>query len=159
MSRDRSPPRGDARERKGPPDISSLFTVKIDGLSRSITWVITPFLYDYFALNLFFVLWIQIIRKEALKEAFDKYDYLLLYYMQRIWWRKCLHRFGEIGDVYIPRIHGSFENRGFGFVRFVDEKDAEDAVKRMDGSDLDGREIRAAVASNKRPEYPPRFYY
>jgi len=40
-------------------------------------------------------------------------------------------RFGDIADVYIPRDrHG--ESRGFGFVRFYDKRDADDA-KTMDG--------------------------
>ena len=68
-----------------------------------------------------------------------------------------LLRFGEIGDVYIPRVQGTFDNRGFGFVRFVDEKDAKAAVKIMDGTDLDEREIRVALATNKRHGPPPRL--
>lgn len=33
-------------------------------------------------------------------------------------------RYGRIGDVYIPRDHNTKESRGFGFVRFYDERDA-----------------------------------
>lgn len=43
--------------------------------------------------------------------------------------------------------------RGFAFVRFVDIRDAEDAIKEMHHSTLDGEEIEAAMATNnKRPE-------
>jgi hypothetical protein len=41
-------------------------------------------------------------------------------------------RYGDIGDVYIPRDHRTNESRGFGFVRFYDKRDAEDAM-RVDG--------------------------
>ena len=61
-------------------------------------------------------------------------------------------KFGEIGDIYIPRHPGSGENRGFGFVRFVVEADAEDAVRDMDGKDFEGREIRAAMAEMKKSD-------
>jgi RNA recognition motif-containing protein len=47
------------------------------------------------------------------------------------------------------------DNRGFGFVRFVDERSAEDAVKEMTGKDLDGREIQCSIAGEKRSD-PPR---
>ena len=46
-------------------------------------------------------------------------------------------RFGEVGDVYIPRKFGSQEPRGFAFVRFLNERDAEDAVREMDGEHFD----------------------
>lgn len=57
------------------------------------------------------------------------------------------------GDVYIPRDRYSGENRGFGFVRFMIEADADDAVKEMDGKDVDGNEVRCSMAQNKRPDY------
>ena len=57
-------------------------------------------------------------------------------------------RFGDIADVYIPRDrHG--ESRGFGFVRFYDKRDAEDA-KSMDGRMVDGRRIGVQMAKYGR---------
>lgn len=38
------------------------------------------------------------------------------------------------------------ESRGFAFVRFYDKHDAEDAMDRMDGKELDGRELRVQMA-------------
>jgi len=68
-------------------------------------------------------------RKEDLHRSFDK--------------------FGEIADVYVPKdIHG--ESRGFGFVRYYDRRDAEDALV-MDGSLLDGRRVGVQMA-----KYGPR---
>eukprot|EP00611_Tribonema_gayanum_P003049 TRINITY_DN12373_c0_g1_i1.p2 TRINITY_DN12373_c0_g1~~TRINITY_DN12373_c0_g1_i1.p2 ORF type:complete len:137 (-),score=24.70 TRINITY_DN12373_c0_g1_i1:127-537(-) len=41
--------------------------------------------------------------------------------------------------------------RGFAFVRFMDKRDAEDALHRMDGQDLDGRVLRIQFAMERRP--------
>ena len=67
-------------------------------------------------------------RKEELYHAFDK--------------------FGEIADVYIPRDRYG-ESRGFGFVRFYDRRDSEDA-KSMSGKMLDGRRIGVQMAKYGR---------
>nr|CAB3265880.1 serine/arginine-rich splicing factor 2-like [Phallusia mammillata] len=75
---------------------------------------------------------------ESLKRAFEKY--------------------GDVGDVYIPRDRYSKESRGFAFVRFYDKRDAEDAMDCMDGKMLDGRELRVAMARYGRPNEPTRDY-
>lgn len=62
-------------------------------------------------------------------------------------------KFGEVGDVYIPRHYRSGESKGFGFVRFIKESEAEEAIKEMDGKEIDSREIRCSFAQKKRPEY------
>ncbi|ETO21919.1 hypothetical protein RFI_15283 [Reticulomyxa filosa] len=63
-------------------------------------------------------------RKEDLHKAFDK--------------------FGEVADIYIPKdTHG--ESRGFGFVRYYDRRDAEDALV-VDGTLLDGRRVGVQMA-------------
>lgn len=62
--------------------------------------------------------------------------------------------YGEIGDVYIPRNFGNNEPRGFAFVRYLDKRDAEDAQRALDGSDLDGREITIQEAKERRPDNP-----
>ncbi|XP_033117261.1 serine/arginine-rich splicing factor 2-like [Anneissia japonica] len=68
---------------------------------------------------------------EELKRAFDKY--------------------GEVGDVYIPRDRYRGNSRGFAFVRFYDKLDADDALDGMDGAILDGRELRVQMARYGRP--------
>lgn len=67
-------------------------------------------------------------------------------------------KYGDLGDVYIPRDRNSHESRGFAFVRFYEERDAEDAMDAMDGKIIDGREIRVAMARYGRPanQYDPR---
>jgi len=60
--------------------------------------------------------------------------------------------FGEIGDVYLPRDKETRKSRGFAFIRFYDEKDAEEALAKMDGVRLDGREIRVSVPPPRRDD-------
>lgn len=54
-------------------------------------------------------------------------------------------RYGELGDVYMPRHIRTGEPRGFAFVRYMDQRDADDAIDRMDGEMLGGRELRIQV--------------
>ena len=65
--------------------------------------------------------------------------------------RRMFERYGDIGDVHIPRDRHSRQSRGFGFVRFTSKKDADYAVSRMDGRYVDGREIRVSFAKYDRP--------
>jgi len=60
--------------------------------------------------------------------------------------RKCFEKFGPIGDIYIPRDQFSRSSRGYAFIRFSTKRDAQTALDRMDGADLDGREIRVQFA-------------
>ena len=41
--------------------------------------------------------------------------------------------YGKLLDVFIPRDPSTQKVRGFGFVTFVDRRDAEDAVDALDG--------------------------
>jgi len=70
--------------------------------------------------------------------------------------KKVFEKFGDIGDVYIPRDHRTKESRGFAFVRFYERDDAEDAMDELDGHMLDGRPLRVQVARYARPDRDPR---
>lgn len=70
--------------------------------------------------------------------------------------RRLFQKYGEIGDVYIPRDRFNRESRGFAFVRFHDRRDADDAMDTLDGSLLDGRELRVQLAKYGRPSEPNR---
>ncbi|XP_047143366.1 serine/arginine-rich splicing factor 2 isoform X2 [Hydra vulgaris] len=98
--------------RRTPPDISDLYSIKIDNLSSRINMA-------------------------EMERYFKKY--------------------GELGDIYIPRDRNTHESRGFAFVRYYEERDAEDAMDSMDGKVIDGREIRVAMARYGRPsnQYDP----
>merc|ERR1712241_1239041 len=65
--------------------------------------------------------------------------------------RRKFGKYGEIGDVYIPKDRRNGESRGFAFVRYLDKRDAEDAIDGLNGMDLDGRELRVDYARHERP--------
>uniref|UniRef100_F7AM07 RRM domain-containing protein n=1 Tax=Ciona intestinalis TaxID=7719 RepID=F7AM07_CIOIN len=65
--------------------------------------------------------------------------------------KRSFEKYGDVGDVYIPRDRYSRESRGFAFVRFYDKRDAEDAMDCMDGKTMDGRVLRVAMARYGRP--------
>ncbi|KAL0587028.1 hypothetical protein ABG067_003368 [Albugo candida] len=64
--------------------------------------------------------------------------------------RKTFEEFGDVRDVYIPRDFHTREIKGFAFVEFKNERDAEEALRNLDGSRLDGREITVVFAQEKR---------
>ncbi|GMS84388.1 hypothetical protein PENTCL1PPCAC_6563, partial [Pristionchus entomophagus] len=66
--------------------------------------------------------------------------------------RRLFDKYGEIGDIHIPRDRYNRQSRGFGFVRFYSRRDAEYAQDRVDGKFIDGREIRVSVAKYDRPQ-------
>eukprot|EP00931_Biecheleriopsis_adriatica_P031968 TRINITY_DN186_c0_g1_i1.p1 TRINITY_DN186_c0_g1~~TRINITY_DN186_c0_g1_i1.p1 ORF type:complete len:138 (-),score=17.19 TRINITY_DN186_c0_g1_i1:149-562(-) len=59
-------------------------------------------------------------------------------------------KFGRIVDVWIAR-----QPPGFAFVTMDSEKDAEEAVKEMDGAKLAGERIRVEVAKGGEPRRGP----
>lgn len=65
--------------------------------------------------------------------------------------RRVFERYGDIGDVHIPRDKYSRQSKGFGFVRFYERRDAEHALDRTDGKLVDGRELRVTLAKYDRP--------
>ncbi|CAL8072817.1 unnamed protein product [Calicophoron daubneyi] len=65
--------------------------------------------------------------------------------------RRVFSRYGEVGDIYIPRDPYTFESRGFAFVRYCTDYEADDAIRGMDGRRIDGREIRVQRAKYGRP--------
>jgi len=57
--------------------------------------------------------------------------------------KRVFEKYGKVEDVNIPRDPYNQESRGFAFVRFYDERDADDA---MDGATLNGKEFRVQYA-------------
>ena len=51
------------------------------------------------------------------------------------------------------------DSRGFAFVRYYSDRDAEDAIRGMDGRKIDGREIRVQRAMYGRPSSRKRGRY
>jgi len=65
--------------------------------------------------------------------------------------KRVFEKYGDVGDVYIPRDPYSQESRGFAFVRYYDDRDADDAIDGLNGTLLDGRELRVQLAKHARP--------
>jgi hypothetical protein len=56
--------------------------------------------------------------------------------------RGAFSRFGSIIDVALIPDRNTGRSRGFGFVTFEKDVDAETAIKEMNGAELDGRTLR-----------------
>src|SRR4051812_23644549 len=56
--------------------------------------------------------------------------------------RGAFSNFGNVTDVQILRDRATGRSRGFGFVTFEKHADADQAIKHMDGRELDGRSIK-----------------
>eukprot|EP00128_Syssomonas_multiformis_P000616 Colp12_sorted_trinity150504_noHs@10401 len=59
-------------------------------------------------------------------------------------------KFGKIRDIYIPLDFYTRQPRGFAYVQFQDDRDAEDAMRELDGTRLLEREITIAWAAGDR---------
>merc|ERR1719356_296268 len=70
--------------------------------------------------------------------------------------REEFSNFGTVTDVFLPMERGTNRPRGFGFVTLSTRKAAEDAISKMDQSQLDGRTIRVNE-SKPRGEGPSSF--
>ena len=65
--------------------------------------------------------------------------------------KKVFSKYGDLGDVYVPRYPDTFASRGFAFVRFMRKRDAEEAMRKMNGFLLDGRVLSIQMARYARP--------
>jgi cold-inducible RNA-binding protein len=62
---------------------------------------------------------------------------------------------GPIRDVFLPTDRDSGRPRGFAFVEFESEEDAQKAIERFNGYELSGRALRVNAAED-RPRGGPR---
>jgi RNA recognition motif-containing protein len=60
-------------------------------------------------------------------------------------------QFGEIVEATVVTDRETGRSRGFGFVVFADDADADKAMSAMNGSELDGRTIRVDEAHDRKP--------
>ena len=63
--------------------------------------------------------------------------------------RSTFGQFGSVTDVYVAMDKMTGRSRGFGFVEMADDSAADEAVNKLNGSELDGRKI---VVSEARPK-------
>ncbi|XP_076934470.1 glycine-rich RNA-binding protein 4, mitochondrial-like [Bidens hawaiensis] len=62
--------------------------------------------------------------------------------------------FSGFGDVIEARVitdRESGRSRGFGFVNYTSDESASEAMKAMDGQELNGRSIRVSLATERAP--------
>lgn len=63
--------------------------------------------------------------------------------------------FGEVSSANLIIDKYSGRSKGFGFVEMPDDNAANEAIKALDGTDMDGRPLRVNQAK-PREERPPR---
>jgi RNA recognition motif-containing protein len=63
--------------------------------------------------------------------------------------RGAFEEFGEVSDAKVITDRDTGRSRGFGFVTFSEDGDADAAVQALDGSTLDGRTIRVNEAQER----------
>ncbi|MEW5307388.1 MAG: hypothetical protein WDW36_009791 [Sanguina aurantia] len=68
--------------------------------------------------------------------------------------RAKFEKYGEVRDIYMPRDYYTQRPRGFAFIEFKDNRDADDALSGLDRSVIGGREI--TVCHSKEARKTPR---
>ncbi len=63
--------------------------------------------------------------------------------------RQAFEQFGDIEDARVITDRETGRSRGFGFVTFGTSDSAQTAISQMDGTELDGRNIKVNVAEDK----------
>jgi len=63
--------------------------------------------------------------------------------------RQAFEGFGDIEEVRVITDRDTGRSRGFGFITFSDNDSAKKAITEMDGTDLDGRNIKVNEAEDK----------
>ena len=73
--------------------------------------------------------------------------------------RETFETIGEVTDVHIPMDRETGRPRGFAFVTMASKNDMVQAIKDLDGTELDGRDIRVNEARPKenRNSSPRRY--
>lgn len=59
--------------------------------------------------------------------------------------------FGEIEDAFVMKEKGTGRSKGFGFVTFVNDEDADKALAAMNGKELEGRALNVDEARPPQP--------
>ncbi len=70
------------------------------------------------------------MREDSLKELFEQY--------------------GEVTSVNIIKDKITGRSKGFGFVEMTEQEDGEKAIKELNGSEVEGRNIKVDIARPRR---------
>ena len=65
--------------------------------------------------------------------------------------RQAFASYGEITEAKVITDRDTGRSRGFGFVTFAQDEDAKSAMSKMDGTSLDGKNIKVNEAQEKSP--------
>jgi nucleolin len=57
--------------------------------------------------------------------------------------------FGDVGDAQVIVDRDTGRSRGFGFVEMTSDEEARKAIAELDGSSVDGRQIKVNVAKER----------
>jgi len=68
-------------------------------------------------------------------------------------------KFGSIDESRVINNPVTKESRGFAFLRYREAKDAEEAMKAMDGKEFEGKILRVEIAKRSRPHDPTPGQY
>jgi RNA recognition motif-containing protein len=63
--------------------------------------------------------------------------------------RAKFEEFGAVEEAVVVKDRDTGRSRGFGFVRYANDADAENAIANMDGQEFDGRRVRVDKASDR----------
>jgi RNA recognition motif-containing protein len=63
--------------------------------------------------------------------------------------KKKLEEFGPVTDVHIVTDRDTGDSRGFGFVTMADRKDAAQAIRKLNGTEFDGRTLVIRPATER----------
>jgi RNA recognition motif-containing protein len=64
--------------------------------------------------------------------------------------------FGAISSVHLVADKETGRSRGFAFVEFATEEEAQAAIKGLNGQEVDGRQLRVNVAEERKTSGGPR---
>jgi len=65
--------------------------------------------------------------------------------------RAFFEQFGTVASASVVKERDSGRSRGFGFVEYEDDAEADRAIKEGDGKELDGRNITVSEAQSRGP--------
>ena len=67
--------------------------------------------------------------------------------------------FGSVSDCKIITDRDTGRSKGFGFIEMANQEEGEEAIKQLDGKEIDGRNIKVNVAKPKtdRPRRNQRY--
>ena len=75
--------------------------------------------------------------------------------------REAFAAFGEVASAKIIIDRATGQSKGFGFVEMPSKEEAEEAIRQLDGTPLNGRNVRVNEArprqDNDRPPRQPRW--